>query len=283
MKRNVISVQEDVWLDEIRGIVTDFGQGDRETLAAVIAEVASRKLENVTLDLIGHATNLDPRQLHSGPGTCSFLTLGPWVIDDSPETAAIFASLHDEMVAAGIVSLRLLGCSTAATVRGWKAICNIGAALPGIDVIGTKRVLFANDFAADGCTIDLMMLQSSSEDDYEPGGRTTGEIPRVEPPFDASQLAAQAPGPSPDWPTRQLDVVAGRKLWTLLDAAPSTPPPALARPIVELYVPAAADGTFHRVQVLCDWELVRVFPTDVPSGACFHVDEPQQLHAMLSA
>lgn len=113
----------------------------RDDVEAVLEELAAQVAPDppaCSLDLIGHA---DPHGL---------LHLGDWVIDENAATyfknalRALLATLR-------VTQIRLLGCSTATERRGWAVICEIAAAVgDAVEVFGTRRVVDASDYSADG-------------------------------------------------------------------------------------------------------------------------------------
>ena len=80
-----------------------------------------------TLDLVGH--------------TCpdGLLLLGDWHLTE--DAAAYFARLSDPLVALGVTRVRLLGCSTATTERGWRVLCALAGAVHVARMLGPGHTI----------------------------------------------------------------------------------------------------------------------------------------------
>lgn len=100
-----------------------------------------------TLDLVGH--------------TCpdGLLLLGDWHLTE--DAAAYFARLSDPLVALGVTRVRLLGCSTATTERGWRVLCALaGAVHDSISLWGSVRTLDADDYDRAGFVADDALVRA---------------------------------------------------------------------------------------------------------------------------
>jgi len=135
----LVSADEDRELEAIRQIiVTHETAASEDDIIATLRGRASRAEHIATLDLIGHSCR---------PG---FLVLGTWVLDDRPQTAATFQiAVRPLLRQLGVRTIRLLGCSTATSEPGRRAIQAI-ARSSGCDVLGTTRYLSTRDYAPAG-------------------------------------------------------------------------------------------------------------------------------------
>lgn len=139
MRLTLVSADEDRELETIRQIiVTHETASNAEDIIAKLRDRASRAEHIETLDMIGHSCR---------PG---FLVLGTWVLDDRPQTAATFqVAVRPFLQQLGVRTIRLLGCSTATSEPGRRAIHAI-ARSSGCEVLGTTRYLSARDYAPGG-------------------------------------------------------------------------------------------------------------------------------------
>jgi hypothetical protein len=136
---NLVSSTADRELDLVREQVAAFDTvDDLEGLCATLRHYVLLRAHVEVLDLIGHSRS---------PG---FVVIGSWVIDDSPQTAASFDLLLNPLLRPlGVRTIRLLGCSTAATQQSRRAIRRVAQAT-GCNVFGTRRYLSRNDYGATG-------------------------------------------------------------------------------------------------------------------------------------
>jgi hypothetical protein len=149
---NLVCGHEDRELQMVRDTIAVFWTVSTfEELLALLRQQAQRSVRVDLLDLIGHSRS---------PG---FLTLGTWIIDDSPQTAATFGQvLRPHLQQLGIWAVRLLGCATAATGRGCSAIRRV-AQVTGCRVFGTKRYISSLDYRAEGFVSDHALVEAGSQ------------------------------------------------------------------------------------------------------------------------
>lgn len=148
----VVSVGADRELDAIRQTIDTFENASGlDDVVAILSGHLKRSTRTALLDVIGHS-RLD-----------GFLVIGTWVIDDSTQTAATFSEvLRPPLVLLGVRTIRLLGCSTAATERGRNAIRRIAQAV-GCEVLGTKHYIGKQDYAPIGFISDDMLVRADGE------------------------------------------------------------------------------------------------------------------------
>lgn len=230
-----------------------------------------------TLDLIGHST----------PGP-SLLSLGEWVIDiANPTVSAYFRELadHDVFGRLGITALRLLGCRTAETSAARATIVGL-AELLGIDVYGTRGILFASHYTARGFSDDHRYLLVSNHElvaeQVLPEARfeTWPQVLDIDTLPSSSEIAPTGP-----WPHRVVSEADMAKVLRHVrrhDGA--LMPGLLAAPQCELVFPGHSPGTFRRAQVVLDGEFVRFYPRgDREPGILFAVDDPHSMLALVGS
>lgn len=278
---SVIAGDSDAELGRIRDllehkVVVD-GRGDLEELLGRLL-AAGRPRTPRTLDLIGHST----------PGA-SLLVLGGWVIDAaSAKVRAFFRELAELEVLPRleITAVRLLGCQTAATAQGRATIGKLAEIL-GVEVLGTRGLLYAAHYDARGLRDDARhVLVSSRELGREPGeGVGSLQASCYPRPLDVDALPASPLETHPPLrPRRVATPELARELLRLVRrTAGAEMPGLLAAPCCEIMLPSAKPGWYHRLQVLFDGELVRVFPdgTHRP-GVVYPVDEAPALRALVA-
>src|SRR4051812_18538952 len=139
----LISDTTDRELAAIRDAVTTFEpvSGEPSVIATLETYAGSGARADV-LDLVGHS------------GRNGFLRLGNWVLDDYLHTSGSFdVLLRPLLEVIGVRAIRLLGCSTAMSQRGWAAITQIARA-SHCRVYGTRRFVGLNDYRAEGFISD---------------------------------------------------------------------------------------------------------------------------------
>lgn len=255
-------------------IIVD-GRSDLEiALGTLLAQGAPPTAK--TLDLIGHAT----------PGK-SLLSLGEWVIDiASPTVSAYFRELadHDVFERLGITGMRLLGCRTADTSAGRATIVGL-AELLGIDVYGTRGILFASHYTARGFSDDHRYLLVSNRDlegeilpeaSFEPWPQALD----IDVLPSSSELAPTGP-----WPHRAVSEADMAKLLRHVRRRDGAMMPGLlAAPQCELVFPGHAPGTYRRAQVVLGGEFVRFYPRgNHEPGIVFAVDDPHSMLALVES
>lgn len=136
---NVISGNADSEMNALRAIIHPFEDvSGLDELITTLQRWCHRNRRVEILDAVGHS-NSD-----------GFLAIGTWLIDDSPQTAATFSELlRPWLMQLSVRTIRLLGCSTACTERGRKAMRRVAWA-SGCNVVGTKRFISRNDYATSG-------------------------------------------------------------------------------------------------------------------------------------
>ena len=139
----LISANPDRELAAIRRAVAAFEPvTDEPSVITTLQRYAADGAGVELLDLVGHS------------GRHGFLRLGEWILDDAPQTAATFdALLRPILEQLGVRAIRLLGCSTAMSARGWAAITAIGRA-SRCRVFGTRRRVGHQDYRAEGFVSD---------------------------------------------------------------------------------------------------------------------------------
>jgi len=241
-----------------------------------------------TLDLIGHANQT------------RLLQLGTSVVDPSE---AEVRQLFEQMAADGVMQslhigeLRLLGCETAMSSEGQAAIRDLTEIL-GIRVVGTTRLVYAAHFGDKGLKdrYERMLCDASNLPDLDderilwPQDPLPALAPRFE--LDALETVPADQLPAVGWPRvgenadtrpRAGSIADTRPLVDLVDASDGRVMPSmLARPRCELLVGSGADQV-HRVEVLFDYELVRVHPADMTSSAVYRVKNPEELEAWVES
>lgn len=233
-----------------------------------------------TLDLIGPAT---------GTG---LLQLGSSVIDANvPAVLELFEWIGREQIlrSLGVRELRLVGCRTAIEPAAQETMRRL-AQLVGVPVSGTTTIIHRDHFRDRGLDWDLDATMACS----------TALPPRKVPPlwpelaggamaggrtrefgFDAIDMLPVAALPPVPWPrfvvprgfdTRtlasQIRVADGRSL-----------PGLLALPRCEILLPMGKVGSeehFRVVEVLFNWEGVRITGPELPGGAVYPVVSPQR-------
>ena len=172
---------------------------------------------------------------------------------------AFFRELAEQGVLAelGISALRLVGCMTASGERARQTLATL-AEITGLEVTGTHDLVSIDDLATTGYEAsvvsdrrELMLLDLDAL------------VPR--------SLAVDA---------RALDHATGRELLALVRrTAGVVTPSLLAVPHAELGLPSAAAGQYHHLELLLDYELVRVNLRG--TSVVYPVDDPRALRALL--
>jgi hypothetical protein len=245
-----------------------------ELLCALLAAGAPPKPR--TLDLIGHST----------AGT-ALLVLGDWVIDCSNTTVtSFFRELAEQCVLPrlGITAVRLLGCLTADTGHGRSTITTLAEIL-GVEVFGTRDLVYTDHYEPGGFAHERRyLLVSASELRSEalgPAKLSTGSpYERV---FDLDALPATTLVEKPSWPLRTASLEdASAVLRLIRRRGGAAMPGLLTAPRCELALPSAFPGRYHRVQILLEGELVRVYP-DGPGmpGIVYPVDDATAMMSLV--
>jgi len=265
----IVEVLDHKVLIETRGNVEElFG-----SLLALDAPPTSK-----TLDLIGHST----------PGK-SLLVLGNWVIDAASQTVtAFFRELAEQEVLPrlGITAVRLLGCLTADTGHARWTICTLADIL-GIEVYGTKDLIFSAHYNSAGFRDERRyLLVSASElrrEAVDPKPLTRGTPYERVLDLDALPAMSLVGTGAMAWPLRIASYDDARNLLRLVRRREGAAmPDLLTSPHCEVALPSTQSGAFHRVQVLLEGELVRVYP-DGPAepGIVYPVEDPYALKMLV--
>jgi hypothetical protein len=229
------------------------------------------------LDLIAHARR-------------GVLQIGDWTVDGGEPTLALRAAcdlaLHDMPMR----EIRLLGCNTAVKPAGRTAMRQL-AELFGARVWGTKAPISANDFdhsefRSTGLLADqreilrfavpralgtarwftgFAQARSRTLRDLASELREESEAEVFED-WNRAALAAR-------WPIRVHTRAQLETLFDHIQPGMASVPGILALPELEIVVRMAdrVAPRFHRLTVLLDHELVRVYPRGMPSGCVFRV------------
>lgn len=277
---SVITRQADPELARIQeliehGVMVD-GRGDLEELFGQLLRLGTPPVPK-TLDLIGHST---PDK--------ALLSLGSWVIDAArPAVTSFFRELADLEVLPrlGIREVRLLACQTAETAEGSATLCRLSDIL-GVEVLGTRQLIYSGHYDARGYKDELAHLLVSSRDLRSEGYETGAQVQAA--PYarmlDVDALpASPLSGHAPAWPRRLATPEVAREILRLVRrGAGAEMPGLLAQPGCEVALPSGKRGWYHLVQVLLDGEVVRVYPDGAHRpGVVFPVSEPHALRALL--
>lgn len=270
MRITIISEGADRELDAIRGTVKELDNAaGHDQVIELLDDKAARGARADTLDLIGHSR-------------LGMLVIGRWLIDDSPQTVATFRSLIRPVLdKLGIRQIRLLGCSTAATERGWAAIRKIATAT-GRDVFGTKRYISKNDYDRGGFISDAALAGTVGPQPQRADfvGFLTSAASAVS--LDAVELNA-GPRLTNDHPILPVNEAIASKMLALVDGTRSWVLPGLLSepgPIVLWSV----GNTIHRLEILFDHHVVRgygAYPDD-DHGRLYRVRDPAALETLIS-
>lgn len=261
---SLISDVADRELDAIRTRVDPYARvGAPGEAVAAMRELASRRKRAEIVDLIGHSQH-------------GFLTLGRWILDDSPHTSAIVQTeLRPALDAIGVHTIRLLGCATSATDGARSAMRRIERA-SGRVVHGTLREVGAYDYDRNGFIgVHLLAdrdgplrarpartgLCDSSSTQVRFADVDLGPGPRL----DEADLAIRLP---PTVADQVVEFIDGERSWVA--------PGFTARRVMTVVWDRA------RLDILCDYEIVRAYAGagDVV-GRLFRVHDASALSAYL--
>jgi hypothetical protein len=178
------------------------------------------------------------------------LTIGTWVIDGANRRArALFRELAEQRVLArlGIEHVRLFGCHTASTARGRQTLAVLAEILD-LEVVGTTRLVCAGAALTSPASrmLDLDALP-------------------------ALPLAAHQ---------RMVTVDETQQILQLVNRTGGAElPRLLARPHHKLALPSYVANAYHHVEVLLDFEYIRVagdlvFPVHDPHALRDLVESP---------
>jgi hypothetical protein len=231
-----------------------------------------------TLDLIAHARG---GELH----------LCQWLIS---ETEGESTSLKRKVRRGTIGAVRLLGCLTAATVKGRAAMCHLKKVL-GVQVFGTTSLIGARDFDESGFKRDNYLIECDrlqtgnaisaeiagtwfADLDLAPNVGLLDEQLRAETYDEALADVLKLPAPS-RWDVKPAAPQLGA-LATLLadrDSGLRIAPGLLLLPDAEALFPAPSENgisRFFRVTFLLGGQLLRVYPVGRRDGVLLRPSKP---------
>jgi len=266
----MVSDTVDRELAAIRGTVSSFESVSGEpSIVTILQAWGVRGLHAETLDLVGHS------------GSHGFLRMGDWVVDDAPQTAGSFDVLiRPSLEAIGVRNIRLLGCVTAMSMRGWTAIAQIARA-SRCRVYGTRRYIGSNDYRAEGFISDDALVGT-------PGPRPArqdriGFLPHAATHTPIGSLTMTAgPALTKEQALLPVNVEIARQILELVDGVRSwVVPGLLSHPSPTVLWSHA--NTIHRIDVLLDGEAVRVYGRypDDEYGRIYLVREPRALNHLI--
>jgi hypothetical protein len=231
-----------------------------------------------TLDLIAHSDQT--RLLH----------LGVSVIDPGEaDVRRLFQDLATDRILSdlNIRELRLLGCETAMSSEAQSAIRDLTEIL-GIRVLGTTKLLYAANFGAKGLKdrFERMLCDAKTLPELidDRVAWPQDPLPALAPPLELEGLQTYAVDelPAVTWPRLGLTDGA-RPLMDLINGRDGrVMPRLLARPRCELLL-STDDARVRRVQVLLNFELVRVCPANTNESAIYRVRKPMELEAFVES
>ena len=233
----------------------------------------TESLTESTLDLIGPST---------GTG---LLQLGGTVIDSAAAPVLdLFARIGDEQLLQrlGIRELRLIGSRTAVEPAGQDTIKRLAHVL-GVTVRGATSLVFRDHFREHGFDWDL---DQHLVDERSLPARSTAlwsddtSAPRArEFAFDRITIVRESALPPVRWP--RFLIPRGFDIKSLSSQIRSgegrSLPGLLAQPRCELLIPAGRlldENRYRVVEVLFNWEAVRILGSDQPDGAVYPIISP---------
>lgn len=264
-----------------------------ESLVRVLEELVAcpeplRVERTRTLDLIAHSDQA--RLLHLGKSVVD-------VRQDSVRQLFEAMAADEVLQRLNVTEVRLLGCETAMSVEGQLAIRTLTEIL-GIPVLGTTKLLYAAYFDEQG-------LKSR----YEPVLRDAATLPELTeertrwpqdplpppaPPFELESIQTFSIDELPmvDWPRVRRLVGPSRgptgdaDIKPLLDLIKPgdgrVMPHLLAQPRCELLVMSGGDRV-RRIEILLDFELVRIHAADGPGIAVYRVRNARELEKWIES
>lgn len=268
---SLISDSKDRELDTIRRTVRTLEPVTGwEGLVETLERHVQRGTRVATLDLIGHSRD---------PG---FLMLGSWALDDAQQTAGTLSlSVRPLLDALGVIELRLLGCSTAATDRGRAALRRISLAVRR-SVYGTRRFLSKNDYGPAGFMSDEILVgPEGSAQILDRVGFFLGAATSV--PLEAIDLNA-GPRLTADQPLLPVNEIKAAEILAFVDGSRSWVLPGLLAEPTQIVL-WSQRNTICRLEILLDGQVVRGFGAypDDDHGRLFRVRDPDGLTRYLDA
>jgi catechol 2,3-dioxygenase-like lactoylglutathione lyase family enzyme len=235
--------------------------------------ISSANGKTRTLDLIAHANQ------------ARLLQLGSQVIDPrDDQVRGFFEQLAADRILAKlrVTELRLLGCETAMSRDGQAAI-RILTELLGVRVVGTTKLLYAAYFGDKGLKdrYERMLRDATNLPDLgeERAEWPQDPLPALAPRLDVESLPAVELDDLPRVPWRRLGPVDDpRPLLDLIDGRDGRMMPRmLARPRCEILLGSRDGDRVRRIEILFEFELVRVPSADPGDGAIYRVKNPHDL------
>ena len=185
------------------------------------------------------------------------------------------------------------------SLEGQAAIRTLSEIL-GIRVLGTTKLLYAAYFGEDGLKrrYEPVLSDAANLPDPEQGhtGWPSDPLPPPAPPFELENIRRYSIDELPmvDWP--RVRRVAGpgqaatqggagdiEQLLELIEKdSGRLMPKLLARPRCEVLVISGGDRV-RRIEILFDFELVRIRPIDGPGSAVYRVKDARRLEAWIES
>jgi hypothetical protein len=225
---------------------------------------------------------------HSRAGV---LHLGGWAVDGNAPTQELRAACAETFAHMPLREIRLLGCNTAVKAGGRNAMRRL-AEIFGARVWGTKVPISAQDFDRDafrstGLLADHHDIARFAMPTAQHTARWFSGLARVqtrEPRELAGELRDESEAEALDdwhradaasrWTIRRCSRPELEALFDHARPGMASVPGILALPELEIVAPIgqrAGRPLYHRVTVLLDGELVRVYPRASPGGCVFRV------------
>lgn len=284
MRANVLQRNPDKVVQEVLDRLTRQSPVDGPLGSAGVQGVveamfhATPRPESFCLDLIAHSRK-------------GVLHIGDWAVTGNDLTRSLQSTLAEPLQRMPLREIRLLGCNTAVKADG-RAAMRALSALFGARVWGTKAPISANDFDCfEFCSTGLLadhhdiarfiapMVRTSTR--WFAGlGRTRAQplaelAPdlRTESEAEALDDWHRAP-PASRWEVRRYSRSEGEGLFSDIEPGMARVPGILALPELEVLIPVGPDPLdprYHRLTLLLDHEIVRVYPRAIPQGCVFRL------------
>lgn len=223
---------------------------------------------------------------HSRQGV---LHIGDWPVDGNSSTEALRDRCAAILAHMPLSDIRLLGCNTAIKADGRRAMRSL-AAIFGTRVWGTKVPISANDFDHNGfCSSGLLadhndVARFANPRVWRTARWFSGSAIRTRLRELTTQLRAESEAellddwqrtiPALRWAIRQYTRSQFEALLDHAEPGMARVPGILAVPDLEIVAPAApAAGVprYHRVTLLLDYEVMRVYTHAIPNGCIFRI------------
>jgi hypothetical protein len=245
------------------------------------------KARKRTLDLVGHSD--EARLLH----------LGRSVVDPAQEGVR---RLFEQMAADGLLQrlnvteVRLLGCETAMSFEGQMAIRALTEIL-GVPVLGTTKLLYAAYFGEEGLRrrYERVLCHAGNlpELTHPRAEWPQDPPPSLAPPFELEIVRSVSIDELPivDWPRVRRIARTDREAASGVDARPLLDliepgsgrviPRLLAQPRCEVLLMSGGDRV-RRIEILFDFELVRIQLVDTTASAVYRVKDARELERWIA-